>query len=130
MNTQITKNLGIVLLLSSFSLADTAEDIDAVMATTDIAGKYASDAKETSLDVPTTLKQNIQFGSFNTSGNSDTLNINGKYDLAVSGTGLFDELMKIKFDILGFVTKNNEVRDNEEYGSNLGFEQIIGDSWL
>ena len=123
-------SLGVITSLSSFLMADTVGDIDAEMSSTDIAGKYSSEAKEALVTASETLKQNIKFGSANTSGNSETQNINGKYDMSFSNEGLFNELMKVKFDISGFVAKSDKKRVNEEYSSNLGFEQIIGDGWL
>ena len=130
MNTQIKLSITALLLSSSMALADTAGDIADAMASKDIAGQYASNVRETQITASKTLKQSLNFGATNTSGNSKTLNINGKYDMSFSTLGLFEEIMKVKFDFSGFVTKNNEVRDNEEYASNIGLEQFITDGWL
>lgn len=76
------------------------------------------------------VKQNINFGLVNTSGNTDTLNVNGKYDLAYTTSGLNNEDLKVNFVTSAFMTENNSTRDNEEYRANLGLEQFIGNGWL
>ena len=133
MNKRIKLSVVALLLTSSVAMAEevvpetTEEVIDANMASSDIEGTYAS---EPTVSATKDLKQSLNFGATNTSGNSKTLNINGKYDMSFSTVGLLSEIMKVNLDASGFVTKNNEVRDNEEYAVNLGFEQFVGSGWL
>ena len=84
----------------------------------------------TSSAIADEVNQNINFGLVNTSGNTDTLNVNGKYDLAYTTSGLNNEDLKVNFDTSAFMTENNSTRDNEEYRANLGLEQFIGNGWL
>ena len=84
----------------------------------------------TSSSIADEVKQNINFGLVNTSGNTKTLNVNGKYDLAYTTSGLNNEDLKVKFDTSAFMTENNDTRDNEEYRANLDLEQFIGSGWL
>ena len=76
------------------------------------------------------LKQQFDFGLFSTTGNSDTLSINGKYALSFTLKGYNENDLKIAWDASVFVTKNNGIRDNEEYTVNLGLEQELYQGWL
>jgi putative salt-induced outer membrane protein YdiY len=76
------------------------------------------------------LKQQLDFGLFSTTGNSDTLSINGKYALSFTLKGYNANDLKIAGDASVFVTKNNGIRDNEEYTINLGLEQELYQGWL
>jgi putative salt-induced outer membrane protein len=76
------------------------------------------------------IKQNINVGFANTSGNTDTLNLNAKYDLGFKTTGLQGQELRTLFDASAFLAENNNVKDNEEYRANLGLEQSLGDGWL
>jgi len=76
------------------------------------------------------LKQNINLGFVNTTGNTKTLNLNAKYDTAFSTIGYNNQELKTTFDISAFTSENNDIQDNEEYKANLGVEQSIGDGWL
>ena len=76
------------------------------------------------------LKQNINLGFVNTSGNTETLNLNAKYDANIITTGYNNQELKTLFDASAFTSENNKVQDNEEYKANLGLEQAIGDGWL
>jgi len=76
------------------------------------------------------LKQNINLGFVNTSGNTDTLNLNGKYDASFITSGYNNEELKVLFDASTFTSESNDVKNNEEYKANLGLEQFIGSGWL
>ena len=76
------------------------------------------------------IKQNINLGVVNTTGNTETLNINGKYDLTSTTTGLNNQDLNVLFNASAFMTENNDVKDNEEYKVNLGLEQLIHNGWL
>jgi putative salt-induced outer membrane protein YdiY len=114
----------IVLLLTLIlgsSFASTPEILS------DVEAKY-SNQKE--IEATDKLKQSFNFGLSNTTGNTETLNLNAKYDLSFIAEGYQDEPLKIAFDASAFLTENNDTRSNEEYGSNLGLEQIISNGWL
>lgn len=76
------------------------------------------------------LEQNLHVGFVNTSGNTDTLNLNGRYDANTTTTGVNNQALSIVFNASAFETENNNVRDNEEYTANIMLEQIIMDNWL
>lgn len=93
----------------------------------DVAAKYAANS---TVDASKELKQSIDLGFSNTTGNTETLNINGKYTMSVTTQGSWIKPIKIGFDAAAFMTRNNDVKDNEEYTVNLGLEQSIVDEWL
>ena len=93
----------------------------------DIKAQYAADTK---VKATKELKQSIQLGFANTTGNTDTLNLNGRYAMSVTTTGFREKALKIAFDTSAFLTENDGTRDNEEYTANLGLEQSIIDGWL
>ena len=76
------------------------------------------------------MKRNINLGLTSTTGNTKTLNINGKYDQKYTTTGYNNQDLNTLFDISAFMSKNNDVKDNEEYQADLSLEQLISDGWL
>ena len=76
------------------------------------------------------MKQNINLGLVSTTGNTDTLNLNGKYDQKYITSGYNNQDLSVLFDASAFMTENNNVKDNEEYQVKLGLEQLIYDGWL
>ncbi len=76
------------------------------------------------------LKQSINIGFSNVTGNTETFSINGKYTLSVTASGYNDRPLQIMFDASAFVTENNNVKDNEEYTVNLALEQFVIEKWL
>ena len=93
----------------------------------DVEAVYSAKANVKASDA---LKQSINLGFANTTGNTKTLNLNGKYEMSLTTVGYANEALKVAFDTSAFVTKNNGVKDNEEYRANLGLEQYITDGWL
>ncbi len=115
------KKLVLLLLLSSTLMAVEMIEVSDVEAT--YSNNKSNDAsKET--------KQSINIGFANTTGNSDTLNLNGKYSLSSTIDSYNSKPLKMLFDTSVFMTKNNGVTDNEEYLANLDLEQYLTDSWL
>jgi len=94
---------------------------------TDVEAKYSNKAK---VEASEQLKQSINLGFSSTTGNTKTLNVNGKYDLSFITTGYNQNPLKIATDISAFFTENNEVKSNEEFVANAGLEQIIANGWL
>jgi len=93
----------------------------------DVAEKYTNTK---SVVATSELKQSINLGFSGTSGNSDTLNVNGKYDLSNITQGYNGQELKVAFDASAFLTKNDNIKNNEEYAANLGLEQMITNGWL
>lgn len=114
------------LLLSTAVLGMTIAVAEPI-AITDVEAQYSANTK---VEASKELKQSINFGLANTTGNTETLNINGKYNMSFSTVGYRDEALNVMFDTSAYVTENNGVRDNEEYTVNLGIEQYILDGWL
>ncbi len=94
---------------------------------TDVEAKYAA---KKSVVASENLEQRIDLGFANTSGNTDTMNLNGKYEATFTTVGYANNPLKVAFDASLFVTENNDVKDNEEYKANLGLEQSLFDGWL
>ncbi len=76
------------------------------------------------------LKQSINIGISNITGNTDTFSLNGKYTLSVTTSGYNNKPLQWMFDASAFVTENNDVKDNEEYTANLALEQFVYQKWL
>jgi len=112
-----------ILALSLISTLSIAEGIS----TTDVEATYSS---KSGLSESKEMKQNINLGFASTTGNTKTLNINGKYDYSYTSTGYNNQALNVAFDSSVFFTKNNNIKDNEEYKANLGLEQFISNGWL
>jgi putative salt-induced outer membrane protein YdiY len=94
----------------------------------DVKGKYAMDPD---IKASKELKQNINLGFANTTGNTETLNLNAKYDLSYTIPGYNGYDLAWIFDTSIYVTQNDGETDNEEYTANLSLEQQLTESgWL
>ena len=93
----------------------------------DVKGKYVN---EPDIKASKELKQNINLGFANTTGNTDTLNLNAKYDLSYIMPGYNGYDLSWMFDTSVYLTKNDGRTDNEEYTANLALEQQLTDGWL
>jgi putative salt-induced outer membrane protein YdiY len=94
----------------------------------DVKGKYAMDP---GIKASKELKQNINLGFANTTGNTETLNLNAKYDLSYTIPGYSGYDLSWAFDTSVYVTQNDGITDNEEYTANLSLEQQLTESgWL
>jgi putative salt-induced outer membrane protein YdiY len=120
MNTAIKLSIIIPLLFTGSLLAGkiTLSDVDAL---------YSLNNK---VKATKELKQSIHLGFANTTGNTDTLNLNGKYAVSLTISGYNDKALKVAFDTSAFLTENDGTRDNEEYTAGLGLEQSITEGWL
>lgn len=76
------------------------------------------------------LKQSFDLGFTNTTGNSQTTNLNGKYRARYSTIGLHHKKLHIKFSLAAYYAENRDVKSNEEYTSSLSLEQYIQYKWL
>lgn len=120
MKQAVKYSLAALLMLSTAVVADEVK-------VADVEAQYSAKSNVKASDE---LKQSINFGLANTTGNTKTLNLNGKYNMAFTTVGYANEALKVGFGASAFVTKNNGVKDNEEYTVNLGLEQYITDGWL
>jgi len=93
----------------------------------DVAEQYTNTK---SVEATNDLKQSINLGFSGTSGNSDTLNVNGRYDMSNITQGYNGQALKVALDASAFFTENNDVKNNEEFTANLGLEQMIANGWL
>ena len=93
----------------------------------DVAEQYTNTK---SVEATNELKQSINLGFSGTSGNSDTLNVNGKYEMSNIIQGYQGQALKVALDASVFFTENNSVKNNEEFTANLGLEQMIANGWL
>jgi len=125
MNKIITQSLVTVAMLSTLAIAD--EEVANEVVLSDVEAKYSA---KSSVEATDELKQTINIGFSNTTGNTDTSNLNGKYTMAFTTVGYAEEKLKVAFDAAAFVNKNDDVKSNEEYTANLGLEQYITDGWL
>lgn len=116
----ITRSFVVAACVATVSLSE-----EAVLS--DVEAQYSAKSAVVATDE---LKQTINLGFSNTTGNTETLNINGKYTMAFSTVGYNNEKLKVGFDASVFVNENNNVKSNEEYTANLGVEQYIFDGWL
>jgi len=114
------KSISIVLLATGFIYADTVK-------LTDVEAKYNASAK---VDASKNLKQHIGFGFANTTGNTDTLNLNFEYNFTYTTLGYNNQELKIAFDSSAYISENDDIRDNEEYKAWFRMEQMVYDGWF
>ncbi len=93
----------------------------------DVKGKYGSSPD---IKASKELKQHIDFGFANTTGNTETLNLNGKYEASYLIPGYAGRDLSWMFDASVYLTKNDGVKDNEEYAANLALEQKLSGKWF
>ncbi len=113
----------LVIIVATITSCMLADDIKL----SDVEAKYAS---KSTIEVTKDLKQSINLGFANTTGNTETLNLNGKYTLGFSTLGYNGQELKTAFETSAYLTKNNGITDNEEYTAKLSLEQHIIDGWL
>lgn len=114
--------LSSIMMLIILSLQASAGDIEL----SEISIPGAVDVSKVKMGV----QQSMHFGFANTTGNTDTLNLNGKYNLLYGTTGYQAQQLNVIFDMSAFVTETNGTRDNEEYVVNLHVEQYVFKKWL
>jgi len=122
----ITHSMIAALMLSTITIAEEVK-VEAETTVADVEAQYSA---KSSIDAGDKLMQSINFGFSNTTGNTDTLNLNGKYTMSFTTVGYGNEKLKVGFDASAFVNKNDSITSNEEYTANLGLEQYITDDWL
>ncbi len=102
-----------------------AEDVNGV-AVVDVQQRYIPDV---SIATTPTLQQRIDLGFANTSGNTETLNFNGKYQLINHTQGYHGEMLHIGVEGGLLVTKDGGSTTNEEYTTTFKLEQEFANAW-
>ena len=126
MTKTINYSIMAACIFSSGLIADEAASKE--VALSDVEAQYSA---KSSVEASDELKQTINLGFSNTTGNTDTLNLNAKYTMAFTTIGYDEKKLKIGFDASAFLNENDDIKSNEEYTANLGAEQYIGsDGWL
>jgi putative salt-induced outer membrane protein YdiY len=113
-------------LVTAGALLTTALYADKV-ALTDVEAKYST---QTKVEAAQKLKQHIGLGFANTTGNTETLNLNAEYNFTYTTAGWNAQDLKIAFDSSIYISENDDIRDNEEYKAWLRFEQMLVDDWF
>ncbi len=117
---KITYSLITLLTVATFAHADDTT-------VTDVEAKYSN---KNSVVATQELKQSLNLGFSTTSGNTKTLNANGKYDASFLTTGYDNQELKVGFDTSAFFTENDSIKSNQEFTANLGLEQMVYNGWL
>lgn len=117
---EVMKPLFLLMGLSVLGMADAfnVRDVE----------KQYSVAPEVKVTKP--LQQQLDFGFSNTTGNTDTLTLNGKYQLSFIQEGYAKRPLKLAFEASALMSKSDGVRDNESYRLWLGLEQRLQEAWL
>jgi len=87
------KQIILLLTLIAFSTLATAK-IEEETTLTDIEAKYSNKKK---IEATEKLKQSVHLGFSGTTGNTDTLNLNAKYDFSFITDGYQNNPLKIAF---------------------------------
>lgn len=110
----------LLLLSNIFAIAEEIQ-------VSDVEAKYTNNAQ---VDAQEELKQSINLGFSNTTGNTEVLNLNALYKMSFMTTGYNENPLKVAFDASAILTEDSDTRINEEYIANLGLEQTISHGWL
>lgn len=97
------------------------------MKVSDVEAKYSSKPQVVANE---DLQQSINIGFSSTSGNTETLNFTGKYNVSFMSNGYKAQKLKTAFETSLYMTKNNNVKNHEEYTAILALEQSITNNWL
>lgn len=122
---QMMRN-GFLLCLVTFSILLADDDVNGVKVS-DVSNKYGYSTDETKLGE---LIQKIDIGFANTTGNTNTLNFNGKYTFAYARKGYDDQPLHIGFNVSAFRTEDDSTTTNEEYTAKIHFDQELKSDWL
>ena len=106
-----------------------------LLADDDVNGVKVSDAIDTygySMDTTKVgeVIQSIDLGFANTTGNTNTLNFNGKYTFGYARKGYDDKTLHIGFNASAFRTEDESQVTNEEYNAKIHIDQVFKNQWL
>lgn len=117
---------GFLLCFLFFSILFSDDDVNGVKVR-NVSDTYGYTAGTTKIGE---LTQKIDIGFANTTGNTDTLNFNGKYSFSYARKGYDDQPLHIGFDISAFRTEDDGIATNEEYTAKIYFDQELKNRWL
>lgn len=117
---------GALLCFLSFSILLAEDDVNGIKVS-NVSDKYSYSADTKKLGE---LVQKIDLGFANTTGNTDTLNFNGKYTFVYVKKGFDDHPLHIGFNASAFRTEDESATTNEEYTAKLHFDQALKNDWL
>ena len=120
----IRSTLLLCILFFSILLAD--DDVNGVKVC-DVGDKYGYSAETTKVGE---LVQSIDLGFANTTGNTNTLNFNGKYTFGYAKKGYDDQPLHMGFNISAFRTEDESTTTNEEYTAKVYLDQELKNNWL
>ena len=116
---------GLVLTLSSLSTL-LADDVNGIKVT-DVSEKYEYSVKRAKVGE---LVQSINLGFANTTGNTNTLNFNGKYTFDYARKGYRDYPLHVGLNVSAFRTEDESKTTNEEYTAKFYLDQDLQSDWL
>ena len=116
----------VLVCLTSFSIALAEDDVNGVKLS-DAIDDYAYSMDTTKVGE---VIQKIDLGFANTTGNTNTLNFNGKYTFAYARKGYNDKTLQIGFNTSAFRTEDESQVTNEEYSSKIHLDQVFTNKWL
>jgi len=122
---KIIRNLFFLSALA-FTAIFADDDVNGVEVS-DVSDKYAYAAETVKVGE---LVQSIDLGFANTTGNTNTLNFNGKYTFGYAKKGYNDQPLHVGFNISGFRTEDESQTTNEEYSAKLHLDQELKNNWL
>ena len=117
---------GLILFFLPFSALLAEDDVNGVKIS-DVGEKYGYSGDTRKIGE---LVQSIDLGFANTTGNTDTLNFNGKYTFGYARKGYDDQPLHIGFNVSAFRTDDDEITTNEEYTAKLYLDQALKNDWL
>ncbi len=118
--------IGFLLFFLSLSVIQADNDVNGVKVS-DVSDRYSYSEETTKLGESV---QKIDIGFANTTGNTDTLNFNGKYTFKYAKKGFNDQPLHIGFSASAFRTEDDSQLTNEEYRAKLYLDQELKNNWL
>jgi len=106
-----------------------------VLSDDDVNGVKVSDVSDMYEYTAETVKvgemlQKIDLGFANTTGNTNTLNFNGKYTFGYAQEGYHAQPLYLGFNMSAFRTEDEKKTTNEEYSVKLYVDQSLMSNWL
>lgn len=109
-----------------FTVLSADDDVNGVEVS-DVGDKYGYSSDTVKVGE---LVQSIDLGFANTTGNTNTLNFNGKYSFEYARKGYDGEPLHVSFNFSAFRTEDDSTTTNEEYTAKLYLDQELKNKWL
>ena len=94
--------------------------------TSNVENKYF---KKIDIPIKNNIEQNIHFGFLYTTGNTQSLNLNGEYDIAMLQEGYKGKDLRYIFSSSVYLSEIDKTKSNEEYQASMGIEQSLANDW-